>query len=49
MRLLLKQINPRTKWADRLKAHMATFPVAPNIKISDMGFPPNWDKLPLWK
>ncbi|MER9159080.1 Abi family protein [Mesorhizobium sp. M0778] len=48
IRLLLKQINPRTKWADRLKAHMATFPAAPNIKVSDMGFPADWEKLPLW-
>ena len=48
MRLLLKRINPRTQWADRLKAHMATFPDAPNIKIADMGFPTDWDKLPLW-
>lgn len=48
MRLLLKRINPRTKWADRLKTHMASFPVAPNIKVSDMGFPADWDNLPLW-
>lgn len=48
LRLLLKQINPRTNWANRLKTHMATFPNAPNIKISDMGFPTDWDKLPLW-
>ncbi|TIP74862.1 MAG: Abi family protein [Mesorhizobium sp.] len=48
IRLLLKRINPRTKWADRLKAHVATFPGAPNIKISDMGFPTDWENLPLW-
>lgn len=48
IRLLLRQINPRTKWADRMKAHMGTFPAAPNIKISDMGFPDDWEKLPLW-
>lgn len=49
LQVLLKQANPRTKWADRLKAHMATFPNAPNIKIADAGFPPDWEKLPLWQ
>jgi abortive infection bacteriophage resistance protein len=48
MRLLLKEINPRTKWADRLRDHMDTFPDAPNIKPSDMGFPENWQRLDLW-
>ncbi|ARP68314.1 abi family protein (plasmid) [Mesorhizobium sp. WSM1497] len=48
MRLLLKQINPRTNWADRLKTHMAQFPTAPNIKIGHAGFPANWAALPLW-
>lgn len=48
MRVLLKRINPRTNWADRLKAHMATFPTAPNIKIAHAGFPANWADLPLW-
>ena len=48
MRCLLKQVNPRTKWADRLKTHMTTFPVAPDINIADAGFPDDWEKLPLW-
>lgn len=48
MQILLKEINPRTKWADRLKAHMATFPQAPNIALSDAGFPDRWETLPLW-
>lgn len=48
VRLLLKRINPRTKWADRLQSHMATFPDAPNVKIADLGFPADWQKLPLW-
>lgn len=47
--MLLKQINPRTKWAERLKAHVGSFPAgAPNIKLADAGFPSDWDKLPLW-
>jgi abortive infection bacteriophage resistance protein len=48
MRVLLKRVNPRTKWAQRLKAHIATFPAAPNIKMADAGFPADWDALPLW-
>jgi abortive infection bacteriophage resistance protein len=48
IQFLLKQISPRSKWADRLKAHMATFPDAPNITIADMGFPANWEEQRLW-
>ncbi len=49
MRLLLNAINPRTEWAERLKAHVATFPHdAPNISVRDAGFPDNWETLPLW-
>lgn len=47
-RILLRRINPRTEWANRLKALMRTFPTAPNITIADAGFPPGWDQLPLW-
>ena len=48
MRSLLKTVNPRTKWAERLKALVATFPDAPNVTIRDAGFPDGWDQLPLW-
>lgn len=48
MQILLRQVNPRTKWADRLKAHVATFPAAPNITIADAGFPTGWQSLRLW-
>ncbi|MEW9837988.1 Abi family protein [Mesorhizobium sp. ZMM04-4] len=48
MKFLLKRVNPRTKWADRLKAHVSTFPNAPNIKLADAGFPVDWETLPLW-
>ncbi|MEM8749937.1 MAG: Abi family protein [Pseudomonadota bacterium] len=49
MQTLLKEINPRTKWADRLKEHVAIFPSnAPNINLRDAGFPDDWDQLPLW-
>ncbi len=49
MRSLLKEINPRTKWSDRLKHHVTTFPQdAPNVSLRDAGFPDDWDTLPLW-
>lgn len=48
MQHLLRQANPRTKWASRLKAHLATFPQAPNKSVADMGFPDGWENLPLW-
>ena len=49
MRALLREVNPRTKWADRLKEHVRSFPSAPNIGIADAGFPEGWQDLPLWK
>lgn len=49
MRYLLKAINPRTEWAERLRAHVDTFPQdAPNIGLRDAGFPDDWSNLPLW-
>lgn len=48
MRLLLLQVNPRTKWARRLSDHIRTFPASPHINIASVGFPENWRKLPLW-
>lgn len=49
MRLLLKEINPRTRWAERVKLHIRTFPQnAPNISLEHAGFPADWDQLPLW-
>jgi abortive infection bacteriophage resistance protein len=49
MRFLLRYVNPRTKWADRLKTHIQTFPdTAPNITLKNAGFPEGWETLPLW-
>jgi abortive infection bacteriophage resistance protein len=49
MNVMLQRVNPRTKWPDRLKAHLQTFPVAPNISLQDAGFPKGWQELSLWK
>lgn len=46
--LLLTTINPRSTWAQRLKAHAATFPAAPGISFGQSGFPDDWQQLPLW-
>ena len=48
IRFMLLKINPATKWPTRLKDLLATFPQAPGISLSQSGFPPGWDVLPLW-
>jgi abortive infection bacteriophage resistance protein len=47
-RYLMRSMNPRTKWQDRLKAHVKTFPDSPHLSITSAGFPADWDQLPLW-
>jgi abortive infection bacteriophage resistance protein len=49
MQFLLRTINPSTSWGTRLKAHLATFPTAPGVTVSQTGFPAGWEALPLWK
>ncbi|MBV8548787.1 MAG: Abi family protein [Alphaproteobacteria bacterium] len=44
----LRTINPTTSWIDRLKDHLATFPVASGVSIQQTGFPAGWENLPLW-
>jgi abortive infection bacteriophage resistance protein len=48
-RYLLLKINPRTKWSDRLKSHLRTFPTNKYISPRTMGFPDEWEQLELWK
>ncbi len=47
-RYLLLAVNPRTQWSQRLKDHIATFPENPYVTLNTMGFPKDWEKLPLW-
>lgn len=47
-RYLLLLVNPRTKWSERLKTHLATFPKDKYISIRTMGFPDDWERLELW-
>jgi abortive infection bacteriophage resistance protein len=48
-RYLLLSVNPRTKWPERLKVHIGTFPENPYFSIRSMGFPDDWKDLDLWK
>lgn len=47
-RFLLRTIDPQTKWPQRLKAHIKSFPQSPYIALSDSGFTQNWDSEDLW-
>ena len=42
----LREIRPESKWRDRLKKTLKDYP---NIPLQEMGFPPNWKSLALWK
>jgi len=46
---MLRIINPTTSWADRLKAHLATFPESSHLAFGSTGFPANWQTEPLWR
>lgn len=49
MQFLLKTVSPSTKWHERIKAHISTFPLTSNMLTSGAGFPQGWDKEELWK
>ena len=48
VQVLLRRISPNSQWANRLKAHVQTFPAAPGVVFSQSGFPADWEALPLW-
>jgi abortive infection bacteriophage resistance protein len=49
IRFMLKVMNPATSWAERLKAHVTTFPRSPVVPFASSGFPDGWETLPLWR
>lgn len=49
VRFMLKVMNPATSWAERLKAHVTTFPRSPAVPFASSGFPDGWETLPLWR
>jgi abortive infection bacteriophage resistance protein len=42
---LLCKVSPESRWKQRLKAHIDTYP---DVDIAHMHFPPNWAELPPW-
>ena len=44
----MRVVSPRSTWGTRFKDLIATFPTGPGIVLGHAGFPPDWDKLPLW-
>ncbi len=48
MQFFLRTINPSSQWSTRLKQHMRNLPSAAPIGLSQLGFPVNWETLPLW-
>lgn len=45
---LMGIISPRSTWAARFKALVATFPTGPGISLQHAGFSKDWEQLPLW-
>ncbi len=45
---MMKNINPSSRWAQRLSDHMETLPSAPGINEGQTGFPQDWRGLELW-
>lgn len=43
---LLAVIEPESDWGIRLQAHLNSLP---NISHTEMGFPDNWQRLPIWQ
>lgn len=48
-RHLQRVLNPTSTWAESLISLNESFPKAPGISFSQMGYPENWNQLPLWK
>ena len=45
----IKVINPNSGWKNRVVALATSFPAMPHAKLSDMGFPANWQTHSFWK
>lgn len=48
MRHLLRTVNPRTKWDERLKQVIETFPDSQYVSPKTAGFPDDWKDQNLW-
>lgn len=46
---LVTQLDPATNWPRRCRTAIKKFPAVPDMSAhADMGFPAEWDQLPLW-
>ncbi len=45
---LLKSINPNSRWIERFKEIVATFPQSKIVNLKSAGFPDDWAKANLW-
>ena len=45
----LNEICPRSTWKKRVIDHLHQFPNLPGLSLADMGFPPKWEELDIWK
>lgn len=43
---MLDIVAPTSLWSERFRSLLAQYP---DVPISEMGFPPNWEDSPLWK
>ena len=41
----LGRIAPQSQWARRVRTLLADFP---RIPVAEMGFPPDWERCPIW-
>lgn len=49
LQYMLRIVHPSSTWSTRLYAHLQTVPQSPYVSTKHMGFPSDWEKLPLWK
>ena len=48
LQFLLRTIHPTSSWSHRLERLYATFPTTESVKLTQAGFPLNWEGLDLW-
>ncbi len=46
---LLKKINPKSDWSNRLKDLMKELPIGQSVSLKNMGFLQNWEQEDIWQ
>lgn len=49
MRLLLKWVDPKSTWHDKVKTHAKTFPKSELLALDAAGFVEGWEDTPIWR